>query len=66
MNYINTNISLFNLNSFYYDYCSLNEYLIEQRNNLFEKSFYFNQCLYLETFENYLNLLENNENFIQI
>ncbi|CAF1306429.1 unnamed protein product [Rotaria sordida] len=66
INYINTNISLFDLNYFYYNYCCLNEKIFLQRNNLFEKFFFFNQCFHLETFENQLNFIENNQNSFQI
>lgn len=61
--YINTNISLFDLNYFYSHYC---EKICHQRDNLFEHFFYFKQCFDLETFENQLNFIENNEEFIQI
>ncbi|CAF4326623.1 unnamed protein product, partial [Adineta steineri] len=64
--YLNTNISLFDLNYFYYHYCHLNENISKQRNELFEKKFYFTQCFDLEIFENELDFIENNENFIQI
>ncbi|CAF3658967.1 unnamed protein product [Adineta steineri] len=64
--YLNTNISLFDLNYFYYHYCHLNENISKQRNELFEKYFYFTQCFDLEIFENELDFIENNENFIQI
>ncbi|CAF1217160.1 unnamed protein product [Rotaria sp. Silwood1] len=66
INYINTNISLFDLNYFYYYYCCLNEKLILKRNNLFEEKFFFNQCFNLEIFENQLNFIENNNNLFHI
>ena len=66
INYINTNMSLFDLNYFYYYYCDRNEKINIQRNDLFEKFFYFNQCFHLETFENHLNFMENKQNFVQI
>jgi hypothetical protein len=64
--YINTNISLFDLNYFYHYYCSLNEKISCQRNHLFENLFDFNQCFDLETFENELNFIENNPHSLHI
>ena len=64
--YLNTNISLFDLNSFYYKYCDLNKKISSKRDDLFEKFLYFNQCFDLETLENELNFIENNEESIQI
>lgn len=64
--YLNTNISLFDLNYFYSYYCNLNETIKSQRNDLFEKFFYFNQCFSLENFENELIVMENNQENIQI
>jgi hypothetical protein len=64
--YLNTNISLFDLKYFYFNYCELNTTIKNQRNDLFEKFFYFNQCFNLETFENELNFMENNQESIQI
>jgi len=64
--YLNTNISLFDLNYFYSNYCNLNKKIQIQRNDLFEKFFYFNQCFNLEKFENEFNFIENNEEGIQI
>lgn len=58
--YLNTNRSLFDLNYFYSYYCNLNTTIENQRNDIFEKSFYFDQCFDLETFESELKLLENN------
>jgi len=64
--YLNTNISLFDLNYFYSNYCNLNKKIQLQRNDLFEKFFYFNQCFNIEKFENELNFLEKNPEDIQI
>ena len=64
--YFNTNISLFDLNYFYHYYCCLNEKIRFQRNHLFENSFDFNQCFNLETFENELNFIENNQHILHI
>jgi len=64
--YLNTNISLFDLKYFYFNYCELNTTIKNQRNDLFQKFFYFNQCFNLETFENELNFMENNQESIQI
>jgi hypothetical protein len=64
--YLNTNISLFDIKSFYHKYCSSNQKILSKRNDLFENYFYFNQCFHLEAFENELNLIENNQESIQI
>lgn len=61
IHYINTNISLFDINYFYSYYCCLNEKICSRRKHLFENHFLFNQCFHLETFENQLQLIENDK-----
>ena len=60
--YLNSNASLFDVHHFYDHYCSLNEQLRDQRDRLFQRTFFFRPYVDLETLENELDALETNVN----
>jgi hypothetical protein len=64
--YFNTNISLFDIKYFDSNYCHLNIKIENERNNFFEKFFYFNHYFNLDTFENELTSMEMNPELIDI
>ena len=61
MKYFNGNASLFDLNHFYSHYCSSNEILRSRRDDLFEKSFFFQPSLHLDHLEKSLTEMENDD-----